>query len=41
MLTALAEAGWIGDEINANPEEFACRPKSVIPLTVMCQGLLA
>lgn len=35
------EAGRLAKEIAASKSEFKCRPRAVVPLTVMCQGLLA
>jgi hypothetical protein len=35
------EAQRLTDRIADDPKGFKCRPKAVIPMTVMCQGLLA
>jgi hypothetical protein len=35
------EAERLMKAITASKSEFKCRPRSVVPLTVMCQGLLA
>lgn len=35
------EAERLTKEIAASKSEFRCRPRAVVPLTVLCQGLLA
>ena len=34
------DAMRLQDEIHANPKKFKCKPKSIIPLSIICQGLL-
>jgi hypothetical protein len=34
------EAERLSKELANNPKRFECRPRSVIPMTVLCQGLL-
>jgi hypothetical protein len=35
-----SEAEQLTTDLVKYPRDFACKPRSVIPLTVMCQGLL-
>ena len=35
-----AEAAELSAEIQKKPKSFKCIPKSIIPMTVLCQGLL-
>lgn len=34
------EASRLMKQLHEEPEEFSCKPRSIIPMTVLCQGLL-